>query len=354
MTRASPLGNRTAPAARVGQAGDVTETALSDIETCAECGFDSRRWNIHDADTLMGDLGFWWRHATRGLPDPVLAARPAEGVWSVLEYGLHSSLVTAINRAGIEMILAEDGVTLPDPPTLPDAGGSDALALDRAAVLADLDREGRALASVARQAPAQGWNHRGRLGPVELRAGWALLHAVHDATHHMMDVGRVLAALGAGMPHATGRVERVNVSAGGVPKEPVEGAEVGWTGLVGDAQRSRRHHGRAFQALCLWSSEVIADLASQGHPIGPGSAGENITVSGLDWGLLRPGTRLRIGSAVAEVSFPATPCANQRPWFSDGEYRRIDHDVDPARARWYAWVRQPGRVDTGDKVIVGP
>lgn len=333
----------------------MPETAvLPEVETCAECGFDSRRWNLHDADSFLRELGYWWRAATADIDAGVLNTRPAEGVWSVLEYGMHSAFVTAVIRAGVEMILAEDGVELPEPPATEDAVGWPATALGREEVLTDLAREGEALAALVRRAPADAWRRRGRLGDTELGAEFLLLHAVHDAGHHMLDVGRGLAVLGAGMEPATGRVDRVNTSGGGVPKRAVAGADAGHRGLVGDHQASRRHHGRSFQALCLWSSEVIAELAAEGHPIGPGFAGENLTLSGLDWSALRPGTRLRIGTVLAEVSFPATPCQKQKPWFSDGDYSRMDHDQHPARARWYAWVREPGHIDTGDAVVVRP
>lgn len=323
-----------------------------EVEQCEECGFDSGRWNVHDTDSLMAGLGFWWRHATDSVPTAALIARPEGGVWSALEYGLHSALVTAINRAGIEMILAEDGVALPSPPDLGDGIGDDdrPLELDAGRVVSDLEREGDALAVLARRTPPRAWAHLGRLGEQELAAGWLLFHAVHDATHHMMDVARGLAVLGAGTVMATGSVDQLNVSHGGVPKLPVSVADVTRSGLAGDVQQSKRHHGRPFQALCLWSSEVIAGLAEEGHPIGAGFAGENVTISGLDWTALRPGTRLLIGTVVAELSFPATPCTKQRGWFSDGDFARIDFDVDPARTRWYAWVRQPGRIETGDSV----
>ena len=107
-------------------------------------------------------------------------------------------------------------------------------------------------------------------------------------------------------------------------------------GLVGDRQTNRKHHGRQFQALCLWSAEVIDELAGLGHPIGPGSAGENLTITGLDWAALRPGTRLRIGSTLAEISFVAVPCAKQTRWFSDGDFNHISHERNPQWVRWYA------------------
>jgi MOSC domain-containing protein YiiM len=178
------------------------------------------------------------------------------------------------------------------------------------------------------------------------------LHAVHDATHHQMDVGRGLAAIGAGTPRASGAITQVNVSDGGVPKRSVERATVTYGGLEGDVQKDRKHHGRPFQALCLWSSEVIAELVGAGHPIAAGLAGENVTLTGVDWRTLRPGARLQLGTALAEVSFPATPCKKQTKWFSDGDFKRIDYGENPQWVRWYAWVREPGVVQPGDAVSV--
>src|ERR1700730_5016549 len=186
--------------------------------------------------------------------------------------------------------------------------------LDAEIVAADLDREGHALAALARAAAPEAWTPEAPVEDQTLQAEAALFHAVHDATHHWMDVGRGLAALGAGTPAAAGTIAQVNVSNGGVPKHPIARGTLGRRGLDGDHQAERRHHGRPFQAVCVWSADVIDALARAGHPIAPGSAGENLPLSGLDWATLRPGTRLRVGGALTELSFPATPCAKQTRW----------------------------------------
>ena len=104
--------------------------------------------------------------------------------------------------------------------------------------------------------------------------------------------------------------------------------------------------------MCLWSTEVIERLRAEGHPISPGAAGENITIAGLDWARLRPGVRLRIGDALVETSLYALPCKNNAPWFTGGDFRRMDHRREPGISRIYAWVREGGTVATGDPVIV--
>jgi MOSC domain-containing protein YiiM len=325
-------------------------------ETCDECGFDSRAWRFRDVLTLVGAAGEWWRMALDGVDRAVLNTRPAPAVWSALEYGAHTSLVLAMLRTGIELIAANDGVVLPAVPEGSDASADDQAAdLDPDAVLTGLEREGAALVALAKVTNRDAWRHVGVTadGSV-IQAEAALVHAAHDVSHHFMDVARGLATLGAGAPAQTGTVRRVNASDGGVPKLSIGGADVLYAGLTVDTQANRKHHGRPFQALCLWSTEVIDELVEDGHPIGAGSAGENVTIEGLDWATLRPGALLRIGTVLAEVSFPATPCAKQTAWFTDGDFKRIDHDRNPRLTRWYAWVREPGRIEEGDAVVVRP
>jgi MOSC domain-containing protein YiiM len=66
-------------------------------------------------------------------------------------------------------------------------------------------------------------------------------------------------------------------------------AEVGAGGVAGDRQAKRRYHGRVWQALSLWSAEVVERLQVDGHSIAPGAAG--------DAAVLQPG-RVAIGDRV--------------------------------------------------------
>ncbi|MBI5672635.1 MAG: methyltransferase domain-containing protein [Nitrospirae bacterium] len=93
-------------------------------------------------------------------------------------------------------------------------------------------------------------------------------------------------------------VHQISVSDGGVPKLPVLEATVSDKGVDGDRQRNLKFHGGPDRAVCLYSLELIMRLQDEGHPIDPGSSGENLTVSGLDWDQVRPGVRLTIGPEV--------------------------------------------------------
>lgn len=151
----------------------------------------------------------------------------------------------------------------------------------------------------------------------------------------------------------SGKVFQINISNGGVPKTGLPRAEFTQNGLTGDAQRALHVHGGPDRAVCLYSLEVIQALQSEGHPIFPGAAGENVTVSGLVWEVLMPGARLRLGpEVVIEITKYTTPCDNLVPYFSDGNFNRINQKTHPGWSRLYARVLVPGEVKVGDAVRV--
>ncbi|MBK8595921.1 MAG: MOSC domain-containing protein [Holophagales bacterium] len=158
---------------------------------------------------------------------------------------------------------------------------------------------------------------------------------------------------GAPGERATGRVRSLNVSGGGVPKRPVPEAVVTKDGLCGDVQGDRRYHGGPERAVSLFSFDVLERLRQEGHPIAPGSTGENVTVSGLDWNLVAPGARLEFdGGAVLEVTSYCVPCGKIRASFADGRIHRIDQQDRPGESRVYARVVVEGTVREGEPVRV--
>jgi MOSC domain-containing protein YiiM len=150
-----------------------------------------------------------------------------------------------------------------------------------------------------------------------------------------------------------GHVAQINLSGGGVPKLPVDAVAVDYAGIIGDTQASRQHHGRPWQALSLWSTDVIERLHAEGHPVRPGSAGENLTISGLEWSGIRPGMLLQIGQVICEISCYTMPCTKIAESFSDRDHTRIDYRRG-SDSRVYATVVVPGQIATGDEVTVEP
>lgn len=134
----------------------------------------------------------------------------------------------------------------------------------------------------------------------------------------------------------------------GLPKKAIATADIGWRGVRGDVQRARAHHGRPWQALCLWSTDALDTLRNEGHPIAPGFAGENITVSGVPADAFRPGCRFRIGALEGFLTSYSIPCSQNSGWFADGDFSRI-HFERGDQSRVYAMVTATGSIAVGDR-----
>jgi MOSC domain-containing protein YiiM len=149
------------------------------------------------------------------------------------------------------------------------------------------------------------------------------------------------------------RIFQINRSDGGVPKGPVREGQVTSLGLEGDRHNDTVHHGGLERALCLYALERIVDLQAEGHPIYPGSTGENLTLVGLDWAQVVPGTRLRLGQEVqVEITRYTTPCQKIAASFAGGQIQRMSQDAHPGWSRVYARVLSPGTIRVGDAIRI--
>ncbi|HJQ10787.1 MAG TPA: MOSC domain-containing protein [Gemmatimonadaceae bacterium] len=126
-------------------------------------------------------------------------------------------------------------------------------------------------------------------------------------------------------------------------------------GLVGDAHNDTEGHGGPERAVCIYSVERIRSLQGEGHAIDVGTAGENLTVEGVDWDLVVPGVRIRCGDEVElEVVSYTSPCKTIRASFIDGIFKRISQKVYPGWSRVYARVLSGGKIRRGDRVQLIP
>jgi MOSC domain-containing protein YiiM len=121
----------------------------------------------------------------------------------------------------------------------------------------------------------------------------------------------------------------------------------------GDRQKNLNVHGGPDRAVCLFSLELIERLQDEGHTIDPGSAGENLTLTGLEWEKLGPGALLNIGPEVRlEVTGYCAPCELNAQWFREGDFKRISQKRNPGWSRLYARVLAEGIVRPGDAVEI--
>src|SRR6476660_7043315 len=150
---------------------------------------------------------------------------------------------------------------------------------------------------------------------------------VEASSRNLLDTGR------------TGVIRSINLSGGGVPKKSVSDAKVSRSGLIGDAHNDTEGHGGPERAVCVYSMELIGLLQREGHPIDVGTAGENLTIEGINWDLMVPGARIRCGDEVElEVASFTSPCKTIKASFIDGHFKRISQKVHPGWARVYARV----------------
>ena len=133
---------------------------------------------------------------------------------------------------------------------------------------------------------------------------------------------------------------------------PIDAARVSEMGIEGDKQRNLKYHGGVERALCLYSQEVIEMLQREGHPIAPGTTGENVLIAGLDWSLVKPGVQLKLGEVLVEVTRPTTPCKTIIASFKDGDFMRVHHKKAPHDSRVYVRVLDEGELHLGDGVTL--
>ena len=148
------------------------------------------------------------------------------------------------------------------------------------------------------------------------------------------------------------RIFQINASKeGGVPKPALRQAEVDALGIIGSQVAHPEDHGGPERALCLYSLERILALQAEGHPVYPGSLGENITAVNLDWEQIAPGAQLQLGDQVlVEVTRFTSPCETIAASFTGGHYERISQKRHAGWSRVYARVLQPGRIRIGDRI----
>ena len=166
-------------------------------ERCSECGFDGTRLSVQDAIAALRTLGPRWREAFEDVPDEILRRRPSQAVWSPLEYAAHTRDVLAMNGWGMAEILEgghpEFPVIEPDPVTEQGAADHGYNALEPELVLDELEANARRIADRASRVVGRDpWTRTARVGSQDMEAGWVLRHALHDATHHLRDVERIL------------------------------------------------------------------------------------------------------------------------------------------------------------------
>lgn len=167
---------------------------------CEECGFDYD--SVPDAEVSDRLVSYGRRYRaplTRGLPgeslSELLRAHPTPGVWSALEYACHMRDVFVVQRERAELTLVEDT------PTYQPMGREERVVDDRyneqdpLAVLDELAANAEECARTFESLTPDQWLRTAIYTypePAERPLTWLARHTIHEAHHHLLDIGRAL------------------------------------------------------------------------------------------------------------------------------------------------------------------
>jgi hypothetical protein len=169
------------------------------LDRCPECGFDPG--DLRPPQTVVAIRSFGRRYRaplTRGLPgedlDEIVRRAPEAGVWSALQYGQHVKDIFEVFddrvRCALEQREPEERVVDWEARVAAATPG-----LDREAVAEQLDDAADSLAVTLDELNSDEWSLPGLTGKGhEVTVVDLATIAVHEGSHHLLDVGRVLRA----------------------------------------------------------------------------------------------------------------------------------------------------------------
>lgn len=160
-----------------------------DFEQCDECGFNGEQWSDASALAAIAGLPTRFANAVAGLSSDDLLLRPVDGQWSIAEYADHVREVLFGMRFMLDMTLTEPGTDLgesPSPPFEPEPRQ-----IDIDAALAGIEREATSLLETFSELSPEERHSIVTLDGGDVDPHWIVRHAVHDSTHHLLDIERL-------------------------------------------------------------------------------------------------------------------------------------------------------------------
>ncbi len=121
--------------------------------------------------------------------------------------------------------------------------------------------------------------------------------------------------------------------------------------LMGDRQADLINHGGPDKAVYVYLTDHLPRWSDElGAEFGPGTFGENLTVSGVDEGTVRIGDVWAWGNALLQVSQPRQPCYKLA--MITGRPTVVRHMVETGWTGWYLRVLQAGTVPVAGPILV--
>ncbi|MEW4456179.1 MOSC domain-containing protein [Bremerella sp. JC817] len=145
------------------------------------------------------------------------------------------------------------------------------------------------------------------------------------------------------MKISEGHVVAVCLSSGGIPRLPVESAELTPYGFVGDGHRYDEHFAPK-RAVTLFNFEILQRFEPATEPFLAGSVGENLSVEGIDLATLEVGDMLMVGTAEIRLEKRWKPCHAK-----DAKTGRTQPNVNE-HLGFFASVQRAATVRPGNRI----
>lgn len=138
----------------------------------------------------------------------------------------------------------------------------------------------------------------------------------------------------------------------GIYKIPIqEPVEIKSLGIEQDFICDKKNHGGPDQAIYIYGAADYAWWSQElGQELGPGTFGDNLTISDLESAPFNIGDRLHVGSVILEVTAPRIPCSTLAARMGDPQFvKKYRHAERPGL---YCRVIQEGVVQAEDEVVL--
>ncbi len=131
-------------------------------------------------------------------------------------------------------------------------------------------------------------------------------------------------------------------------QEPVQ---IKSLGIQDDFICDLKNHGGPDQAIYIYSSPDYEWWSKKlGKELGPGTFGENLTISDLQSTEFNIGDRLHVGTTILEITAPRIPCGTLARRMGDPQFvKKYRYAEKPGL---YCRVIQEGTVQVGDQVKI--
>lgn len=157
---------------------------------CPQCGLDAAVVVPHDVPGMVRAAARAWAQHLQATDDDVLRRRPADGVWSSLEYACHARDVSRVFDERVRLMVEHDDPLFPNWDQDATALDADYAVAEPGVVAAEVLSTSVCLADRLDALTPEQWQRVGRRSDgASFTLDSLAQYLVHDVEHHLWDVG---------------------------------------------------------------------------------------------------------------------------------------------------------------------